>query len=381
MPRRIAIVGSAQSKFKSKLADQHYGELIYKAVMKALEDTGIGIEDIDTVVSASCDMLDGRSISNVFVAEAMGAFLKEETKVEEDGSFAAVYTFMRLLSGAFDTAMIVAYSKGSESHPHFYTGLQTDPHFLRPLDLDDLTVGALQANVYMNRYGVTGEQCAKVAVKNRKNGSKNPYAVLRKEVSLDEVMKSPVLASPIRELEAYPVTDGVCVVIMAAEEKAKKMTGAPAWITGAGHIMDGFYPGHRDLAELKGLRKAAGDAYRAAGIKNPLGQIDVAEVSESFAYQELMICEALGLCGPGEGGKLIDGGKTEMGGALPVNPSGGALCANPFMATGLVRIAEAALQVSGMAGERQVPGAKTALAHGSSGLGLMANAVVILSKD
>lgn len=380
MERRIAVVGSAQTKYARRLADKHYGEMIYHTVNEALADAGMKIADIDTVVGAGCDVLDGRSISNVFVAEASGAFLKEETKVEADGAFAAVYTCMRMLSGAFDTALIVSYSKSSESHPHYYSGLMFEPILLRPMGLDGLTSSALQANRYMSRFGVTEEQCAAAAVKNRRNGMKNPLAQIRKEHSVEDVMRSEALATPIKKLDACPITDGVCVVVMAADGKARA-AARPAWIKGFSHCMDAYNLGHRDLSELPALKKAAEEAYRMAGVTDPLAQLDAAEISEAFSYQELMIYEALGFCGPGEGGAFMDGGATQPGGRLPVNPSGGLLCANPIIAAGLARVAEAAMQVTGSAGERQVAGAKLALAHGTSGPCLQANAVLILGAE
>lgn len=381
MERRIAVVGSCQTKYERSMADRHHGEMIYQTVIAALDNTGISIEDIDTVIGAGCDMLDGRSISSVFTVEAMGAFLKEESKVEADGAFATVYTMMRMLSGAFDTAMIVAYSKSSESHPHYYSGMMFEPLLQRPVGLDGLTAAALQASRYMDKYGVTEEQAARVAVKNRKNGMNNPVAQIKKENSLDDVLKSEVIASPIKKLDSCPISDGVCVLILAAEGKAEKIIDRPAWIKGFSHCLDSYYLGHRDLGNADSLKKAAKEACDMAGIKDPLKELDVAEVYEQFGYQELMIYEALGLCGEGEGGKFMDSGATEMGGSLPVNPSGGVLCAHPIMAAGLARVAEAAKQISGTAGGMQVDGVKTALAHGTSGPCLQANAVLVLGGE
>lgn len=380
MVERVAVVGSAQTKYERKKESQHYGEMVYETVRSALDNTGLKIEDIDTVVSASCDMLDGRSISNVFTAEAMGAFQKEESKVEEDGSFALLYAYMRLLSGRFGTAMVVAYSKGSESSPHSYTALMMEPFYQRPFGLDGLTSSALQARRYMDKYGITEEQAALVSVKAHKNARNNPYAQIKMDLTVEEVLRSEVLSSPIKKLDASPISDGCCVVIIASEEKAKKITDKPAWIKGVGHYLDAYYLGYRDLAEAESCRLAAQKAYQMAGIKDPLKEINVAEVYDAFSYQELMLYEALGFCEKGEGGKLMEKGFAQMDGELPVNPSGGVLSAHPFLAAGLARIAEAALQVSGKAKARQVPKAKTALAHGTSGVCLQANCVWILGR-
>jgi acetyl-CoA C-acetyltransferase len=138
--------------------------------------------------------------------------------------------------------------------------------------------------------------------------------------------------------------------------------------------------GDRDLAESKSLEKAAKTAYKMAGINNPFEEIDVAEIYDAFTYQELMWTEGLGFCNKGEGGKLVEKGETEMGGSIPVNPSGGCLSAHPVIAAGLIRITEAALQVRGEADQRQIPGVKTALAHGINGPCGQAHCVWIVGK-
>lgn len=376
----VAVVASAQTKHERRKADQNVEEMIFRTVTELLNATGIDIKDIDTVISASDDVLDGRSISNVFTVEAMGGFLKEESKVEEDGAYAALYAYMRLLTGAFDSALVVGYSKASDSSPQTYSGMIFDPFYQRPLGLEAISASALQARRYMDRYGITETQAAKVAVKNRRNAQRNPYAQIRKEMTVDEVLNSPPLATPIKKLDASPISDGCCALLLASEKRAKDWAKTPAWIHGVGYCSDAYYLGYRDLAEAASARAAAEKAYAMAGIKDPAREINVAEIYEAFSFHELMLYEALGLCGPGEGGNLVDSGKTEQDGALPVNPSGGALSANPLFATGLIRLAEAAAQVSGAAGERQIDGVHTAVAHSTSGLCLQSNIVYLLRK-
>ena len=131
---------------------------------------------MDAVIGAGDDVLDGRSISNVFTAEYAGAFLKEESKVEDDGAYAASYAFMRIASGACETALVYGYSKGSDSSPQHYSGMIADPLYLRPLGVEAITAAALQAQCYFSRYNVTEEQAALVAIKNRKHALSNPFA-------------------------------------------------------------------------------------------------------------------------------------------------------------------------------------------------------------
>jgi acetyl-CoA C-acetyltransferase len=379
--RRVGIVGFAQTKHERTRRDETVDGLVFEISRKVFGETGLAREDIDTIVAASYDVLDGRSISNVFTVEAMGGFQKDETKVAEEGAFGVLYAYMRILSGAFDSALVVAYGKSSGTSMHKFTNFIFEPFYQRPLGLDAISTSALQARRYMDKYGITEEQCARVAVKNRRNALNNPYAQLKLDIDIDDVLNSRVLCSPIKLLDACPISDGAAAIILASEEKAKQFTDSPVWIKGIGHCVDTFYLGYRELAEAPAAALAAQNAYKMAGISKPRKEIDVAEVYEAFSYQELMLCEALGFCDKGEGGKLIEEGTTEMHGELPVNPSGGALSANPISATGLIRIGECALQIMGKAGERQVPDVNLALAHGTDGLCLQGNCVLILGGD
>jgi acetyl-CoA C-acetyltransferase len=169
-------------------------------------------------------------------------------------------------------------------------------------------------------------------------------------------------------------------MIMATEQKAKKLARKPVWITGVANCYETHYLGDRELADCDALVKAAMKAYSMAGINDPLSQIDVAEISTEYSYQEPLWLEGLGFCGRGEGGKLVDSGTIEMGGRLPVNPSGGVLPGNPNSVAGMARIAEAVLQLRGEAGDRQVKGAKVALAHGYTGICGQLQAVMILAN-
>ncbi len=224
---------------------------------------------------------------------------------------------------------------------------------------------------------------AKVAVKNHRNALNNPYAHLRKAVTVEDVLRSRVLCWPLKLLDACPRSDGACAVILAAEDQAKRWCPRPAWVRGAASVTEGYWIGDRieengfDLADIKPLVLTAQRAYRMAGITEPLRQIDVAEIYGPFTSMEIACYEALGFCQRGEGGRFIEDGCCEMTGQLPVNPSGGVQCANPIGATALVRVAEAALQVMGQAGDRQVPDVSTALATGVGGMMQMVTCTIL----
>lgn len=376
--RRVAIIGSAQTIHERRKADKNVEDMIYETVSDLLAKTGLTINDVDTIMGAGDDVLDGRSISNVFTAEYAGAFLKEESKVEDDGAFASAYAFMRIAAGSFDTALVYGYSKASDSSPQHYSGMIADPFYLRPLGIEALTAAALQAECYFRKYGVTQEQAALVAVKNRKHAMLNPYAQIKGEYTVEDVMNSPVIASPIKLLDASPVTDGCCAVLLASEDAVKRFNLKPAWIRGIGFCTDSYYLGHRDLTEVASAHKAAERAYKMAGIKDPRSEIGFAEIHEPFSFQEMMLCEALGFCEKGKGGEFIESGDPE--GLLPINLSGGALSANPIFAAGLIRLAEAASQVTKQSVASGIK-CKMAVAHATSGFALQSNIVYALSTD
>ncbi|MCK4330940.1 MAG: thiolase family protein [Dehalococcoidia bacterium] len=376
---RAAVIGVGQTKYERK-KEGVFAELVYEATTKALDDAGMKIEDIDNVVTISNDFWDGRTISCMAVADAAGCYGKDGTTVECDGAFGAFYGLMRTLSG-YDTTLVVAHSKVSEGKPRSIFNAAFDPLYERILGLDAVSSSALQARAYMKRFGVTEEQCALVSVKNHNNAKNNPYAQVPLDIAVDDVMKSTKLADPIKFLDTSPISDGACAIIFATEKKAKKWGKKPIWVKGVAHCTDAYHLGERDLTYSEPLERAAQKAYQMAGISNPLGEIDVAEVYDAFSYMELMWYEALGFCGKGEGGKLIESGKTNMGGELPVNPSGGVLSAHSVLVAGLARIAEAVLQLRGEAGKRQAPEAKIALAHGINGICAQQHCVWILGSE
>ena len=376
---RAAVIGVGQTKYERE-KDGILAELVYEATTKALDDAGMKIPDIDNVVTISNDFWDGRTISCMAIADAAGCYGKDGTTVECDGAFGAFYGLMRTLSG-YDTTLVVAHSKVSEGNARTISNAAFDPLYDRILGLDAVSSSALQARAYMKRFGITEEQCALVSVKNHKNAKNNPYAQLPLDIAVDDVMKSPKLADPIKLLDASPISDGACAVIFATEEKAKKWAKKPVWVKGVAHCTDAYHLGERDLTYSEALERAAQKAYQMAGITNAFRQIDVAEAYDAFSYMELMWYEALGFCGKGEGGKLIESGKTNMGGELPVNPSGGVLSAHSVLVAGLARIAEAVLQLRAEAGKRQVPGAKIALAHGINGICAQQHCVWILGSE
>lgn len=381
MIKKVAIVGYAQSKHQYDMPKTRE-DMVFDVVREALENTGILREKLDTVITASSDFLDGRTISSVFLSMAVGAYLKDESKVEEDGAMALHYALMRILSGSHDVALVEAHTQGWTFNPHQVSFYTLDPLFDRQIGLlNDISAAAIQARMYMDAYGVSEEHLAMVAEKNLTNAANNPFAHRKMpDVCIEEILDSKMLYDPIRELMVSPISDGCAVVILASEDAAREITDKPVWIRGVGSCQDG-YLSNRNLKKLDSLKKAAAEAYEMAGIENPYTDLDVAEVSEKFAHEELMIYEALGLCREGHGSDMVEKGITDIYGELPVNPSGGALGADPVCATGLVRIIEAAKQIRGEANGYQIPDVKRALAHGQFGICAQKNAVYVLESE
>jgi acetyl-CoA C-acetyltransferase len=277
--------------------------------------------------------------------------------------------------------LVVALQRVSES-PDAQQILNTifDPVYEKDFGLNIISTIAQRAIRLMDKCNYTEKQFAMVSVRNHLNAFKNPYAHLKLRIAVEDVLKSRVLCWPIKLLDCCPRSDGACAVILTSDKKAAEVSNSPAWIKGLASLVEGYFIGDRDLAFPEYYSLVARKAYDMAGIDNPLAQIDVAELYGAFTVSEMVQYEALGFCDKGEAGKFVEDGTTEMTGDLPINPSGGVQSANPIGATALVRIAEAALQVMGKAGERQVPGVEIALATGSGGAAQFFS-VMILGKE
>jgi acetyl-CoA C-acetyltransferase len=234
---------------------------------------------------------------------------------------------------------------------------------------------------------MTEHQMARVSVKAHKNGALNPNAHIRREVTIDEVLASRYLAWPLKLLDACPQSAGGCAVVLSSEDAVGD--NVPAWISGismAGetyNIGDRLQPSERglDYADAEALVVAAEVAYEMAGITDPRSEIDAIETYASFSPVEIHNAEALGVAPIGEAGPMFEAGFFDLDGEIPLNPSGGVLCANPISVTAMVRFAEATLQVQGRAGAHQVPGAKTVVATGAGGSHQFFNVAVLTGEQ
>ncbi len=256
--------------------------------------------------------------------------------------------------------LAVAFEKQSEGNAQFALGSG------RGASLGAGGAFAPFIRAYIHRSGAPEHIGWKVAVKDRLNALKNPYAHLKiEDISIEKVKESPMMWDPIRFLESCPSSDGACAVVLTDEDGGKAAAAdgrPPAWILGTSSRSEPpSFPG-RDPVRPVACEQCAADVYAMAGITNPREQLDMAELYVPFSWHEAIWLEAQGIAERGEGWKMIDDGSTEIGGSFPINCSGGVLSSNPIGASGLLRFAEAANQVRGAAGEMQVEGAKTALA-------------------
>lgn len=382
MERKIAIVGQAQ--VNSEDVGMPRERLLFELVKGLFDKLGISRHDIDTYVICSNDFTTGRTISNVFEDSPIGAYMKDETKAEADGVLAATYATARILSGVYDTSLVVGNCLGgSEFRSYLMMDYQLNPTYDRQLGiLNELSTAALQARSYMKTFGMTEDQLDRTAARLLDNAARNPDSALGgPKMTSGDVAGSGYLYEPLRQLHCYPFTDGACALVLASEERAKELTDTPVWIKGVGDSLETYYIGERDLARSRSTKLAGERAYRMAGITDPAGQVDVAEITAKFASQEPIISEALGLFPEGSGGDVADEGLASIEGDMPVCPSGGALGAYAFSVSGLVRIAECFKQLTGTAGDTQVEGARTALAHGQDGFCAQHNAVMVLSRE
>ncbi len=375
MEPRLVIAGAAQSRYSLRGSSARLEEMIFETTAAALDDCGLTRDRVDSVVIAASDSIDGRCISSMLTAHAAGAYLKDEIKVSDDGSFGVIAAALRLLTGEFHTSLVVSWSKPSESASRQVQTLQAEPFYHRPFGLTATTSMALMASAYQRRYGIDEGVPAKVVVKNRANGRKNKLIDAVTDVTLEQVLDSAYAAYPVRKLEIAPPADGVCALVLTTEERARDLKQTPVYLNGLGWATDSYYLGERDLTRFTALEKAAAQAYAAAGITDPAAQIDVAEVYDATAWHELLACEALGLCGPGEGGACA------LGSRVATNRSGGCLSAYPIFAAGLTRVIEAYLQAAGRAGDHQVSNARVALAQAAAGQAGQSHAVFLLSRS
>ena len=373
MNRAVAAVAVGQTDHVSRRLDVGIPEMVREAVDRCLETRDLSFADVDALVVGNMEMFEGVNLVEHWLVDALGAAGKPVWKLNNGGTVGAsiaIAAYYLVASGFHRRVLCVGFEKQSEGSAQSSITTVGDPVWERAVMAGAIGNFAAMTSVYVNESGVTAEQAAKVAVKARRNACLNPHAQLKMpDITVEDVLASDMLAYPVRKLDFCPSSDGACAVLFAAEDDAASLTAQPAWVHAAVTAHDQQYMGDspKRLAEMRSLIEARRKGYAYAGIEDPVRDFDVAEIYEPATYAELAMYECLGFCEKGGGGRFIDAGVPELDGALPVNPSGGVLSANPVGATALIRVGEAALQVMNEAGEHQIPNVRTALATGYGG--------------
>ncbi|WP_031162411.1 thiolase domain-containing protein [Streptosporangium roseum] len=336
--REIAVVAFAQTRHSATDQGQSEPELILPPLDEVREKTGL--RKFGFTCSGSCDYLAGAPFSFVSALDALGAWPPiSESHVEMDAAWALYEAWVRLQHGDVDSALVYGFGKSSQGDLREIMTLQLDPYYLAPLGLDQVSYAALQASAAK----VDRARLDEIVRRSRADGRANPYAL-----DLPDPGGDAFEVEPLRPYDIAPVTDGAAAVVLAAGDLARELCERPAWITGIAHRIEPHYLGMRDLARSA----SAAEAARAAGAGK--GHVDVAELHTQFSHEEPILRQAL-----------------ELPESTVVNPSGGPLAANPVMATGLIRIGEAAQRILDGAASRTV-------GHASSGPCLQHNLVTVM---
>jgi acetyl-CoA acetyltransferase len=342
------VVGFAQSQQLRRTTGTTNGvEMLVPLIGEVFGGLGITKRDIGFWCSGSSDYLAGRAFSFVSAVDATGPVPPiNESHVELDAAWALYEAWVKIQTGEVDTALVYGFGKSSAGNLRRTLALQLDPYTLAPLWPDSVAIAGLQAQLGIDQGKWSELDMAEVAVRCRRAAETNPYAQLTGSKDADSLLAEPYFAQPLRRHDCAPITDGAAVIVLAAEGRARELNDRPAWITGIAHAIDSAHLGTRDLTTSPSTVAAA----QRAGADG----VEVAELYTPFTHQELILRGELGL-----------------GDNVRVTPSGGALAGNPMFAGGLVRIGEAARQISDGAAGR-------VLAHATGGPALQQNLVCVM---
>ena len=370
MAERCAVVGIGQTKHAAKRDDVSIAGLVREAAIRALEDAEMTWRDIDAVVIGKApDMFEGVMMPELYLADALGAVGKPMMRVHTAGSVGgstALVAASLVQGGVHERVLTVAFEKQSESNATW--AITPRIPFQPPVVAGAGGYFTPHIRAYIRRSNAPDDVGIKVALKDRLNALRNPYAHLQvPDITFEAIKESPMLWEPIRFHETCPSSDGACAMVLTDDSGGRRAPRPPAWVLGSAMRSEPTMFAGRDQVDPRAGRDCAADVYRQAGITDPRKEFDVAEIYVPFSWYEPMWMENLGFAEVGEGWKMTVEGATALDGDMPVNPSGGVLATNPIGASGMLRFAEAAMQVRGQAGEHQVDGARIALGHAYGG--------------
>jgi acetyl-CoA C-acetyltransferase len=387
--RDVAIIGAGCTRFGEKWGSS-FRDLFVEAGALALEDAQLSGEQIDAMYVGN--MSAGRFIEQ----EHIGALIADyaglathhmpSTRVEAacaSGGLAFRQAVIAVASGMEDIVVAAGVEKMTDVEPGASTDTLTgaaDREWEGFVGATFPGLYAMLATDYMHRYPLTREQLALVPVKNHYNGARNPIAQFQQEISIDTVLKSTMVAEPLRLFDCSPITDGAAAVIVAPLERAREFTDTPVKVLASAQASDTItLHDRRDISTLDATVVAGQRAFRLAKLTHK--DIDMVEVHDCFSIAEICAIEDLGFCKKGEAGRLTEEGETALNGRIPVNTSGGLkACGHPVGATGIKQVYEVVLQLRNEAGKRQIDGATTGMTHNVGGTGATV-AVHIMGVD
>ncbi|HJJ89694.1 MAG TPA: thiolase domain-containing protein [Methanocorpusculum sp.] len=375
--RNVAVIGAGITKFGERW-DTSFRDLCTEAGVAALEDANVAGEQIDTlfVGSMSAGRFIGQEHVGALVADYVGLggeLHVPATRVEAacaSGGLAFRQAVAAVASGMSDVVVAAGVEKMTDvSDATDVLAGAADREWESFAGATFPGLYAMIACDYMNKYGLTREQLAQVSVKNHHHGSRNPFAQFRSEITQSTVMKSTLVASPLRLFDCSPVSDGAAVVIVCPLERAREFTDTPIRVIASAQSGDTIALHDRPDFTTMGATVAAGNsAFKQAKLERK--DIDFVEVHDCFTIAELCAIEDLGFVEKGTAGKFTEEGETQIGGKLPVNTSGGLkACGHPVGATGIKQVWEVVQQLRGEAGKRQVDGAEIGMTQNVGGTG------------
>jgi acetyl-CoA C-acetyltransferase len=383
--RKVAIIGVGMTKFGEHW-ERGFRDLVVEAGVRAIEDAHLHGDEIQAgyVGTMASGRMIGQEHIGALIADYMGLNPVPITRVEgacASGSLALRQGFMDVASGMHDIVVVGGVEKMTDIDAEDISdalGGAGDEEWELFLGATFPGLYALMAKRHMFEYGTTAEMLASVAVKNHRNAARNKYAQFQSEITIDTVLKSKMVADPLKVFDCSPISDGAAAVVLAPLEIAKKYTDKPVEIVASAQASDTIaLHSRQSLSKLRATEIAAAEAYKRAGITAK--DIDVAEVHDCFTIAEIMAIEDLGFFRKGEGGKATMEGKTALEGEIPVNTSGGLKgCGHPVGATGVKQAVEISWQLRGQAEGRQIKNAEIGLSHNVGGSG--ATAVVHIYK-
>lgn len=372
--REVAVIGTGMTKW-GELWEKSLRTIFVETALLALNDAGIDRIDSIYVGSMSSGLFVGQEHIASLLADYLGQTPVPAARVETacaSGGLAFKLGLMEVASGMSDMVLVSGIEKMTDVNGYEATyalGTAADQEYEGYHGITFPGLYALIARAHMEKYGTTREQMAMVAVKNHRNGAKNPLAQFPFEVTVEGVINSVMVADPLRILDCSPITDGAAAVIICPVEKAKEMGKPVIKVIGSGHATDSIaLSSRKDVTWLEATYQAGKKAYEMAG-KSP-DDIDVLEVHDCFTIAEICVMEALGIVEKGQGGKAVEEGLTSLDGKIPINTSGGLKSkGHPVGATGVAQVIEVVKQLRGDAGERQVKDAQIGMTQNMGGSG------------